>query len=125
MITIDLSGKTALVTGAASGIGLATVEMFARAGATVALNHLPDDPRGAEQVERLKGQGHQGHRRARQCRDAGRGGDDGRRARSTRSGGSISSFNNAGTPATPTPIPFSELDRADRGISGRPSSTPI
>src|SRR3984885_1460132 len=58
MITIDLSGKTALVTGAASGIGLATVEMFARAGATVALNHLSDDPRGAEQIERLKSLGH-------------------------------------------------------------------
>src|ERR1700676_1909036 len=57
MIPIDLSGKTALITGAASGIGLATVELFARAGATVALNHLPDDPRGPEQVERLKGQG--------------------------------------------------------------------
>ena len=43
MITIDLSGKAALVTGAASGIGLATVELFARAGATVAVNHLADD----------------------------------------------------------------------------------
>ena len=41
MITADLTGKTALVTGGASGIGLATVEIFARCGATVALNHLP------------------------------------------------------------------------------------
>src|SRR5579862_5801491 len=58
MITADLTGKTALVTGGASGIGLATVEAFARSGATVALNHLADDSRGAQQVERLKAQGH-------------------------------------------------------------------
>src|SRR5262249_4297893 len=53
----DLSGKTALVTGAASGIGYATVELFARRGAKVALNHLPDDPRGAQAVARLRGEG--------------------------------------------------------------------
>src|SRR6195256_4651831 len=53
----DLSHKTALVTGAASGIGYATVEAFARRGAKVALNHLPDDARGAAAVERLRAQG--------------------------------------------------------------------
>jgi len=57
MISADLTGKTALITGAASGIGLAAVEIFSRCGATVALNHLPDDPRGAAAVERLKAEG--------------------------------------------------------------------
>jgi 3-oxoacyl-[acyl-carrier protein] reductase len=54
----DLTGKAALVTGAASGIGLATVELFARRGAKVALNHLPDDARGPAVVERLRAEGH-------------------------------------------------------------------
>ncbi len=53
----DLKGKTALVTGGASGIGLATVEMLARHGCRVAINHLADDARGPEQVERLRAAG--------------------------------------------------------------------
>jgi len=40
------SEKKVLVTCASSGIGLATVETFARRGATVVLNYLPTNPRG-------------------------------------------------------------------------------
>ena len=57
MLTIDLAGKTALVTGGASGIGLSAVEQFARAGATVALNYLSDDPRGEQEIKRLQAEG--------------------------------------------------------------------
>jgi 3-oxoacyl-[acyl-carrier protein] reductase len=49
----DLVGRTALVTGGASGIGLATVELLARSGATVAVNFLADDSRGPAIVAQL------------------------------------------------------------------------
>lgn len=57
MISYDLKGRTALVTGAASGIGLATAAMLGRNGCRVAVNHLADDARGAEAVARLKAAG--------------------------------------------------------------------
>ena len=53
----DLTGKAVLVTGGSSGIGLATVERFAMAGATVALNYRPDSTRGTEAVARLQAEG--------------------------------------------------------------------
>ncbi|MBK6745277.1 SDR family oxidoreductase [Ottowia sp.] len=45
-MNINLSGKTALVTGSAGGIGFAIAEGLARAGASVVLNGLTDDEVG-------------------------------------------------------------------------------
>ena len=41
--TIDLAPRTALITGGSRGIGRATAELLARAGARVALNYLRDE----------------------------------------------------------------------------------
>ena len=57
MITADLSNKCTLVTGGASGIGLATVELFAQCGAKVAINDLPGNPNLETQIQRLKTDG--------------------------------------------------------------------
>src|SRR3989442_8750233 len=106
----DLQGKAALVTGAASGIGLATVERFARRGARVALNHLPDDPRGAAAIERLCAQG---------LAVIGAPGDVSKAgAAESMTRNAIEALgrldflvNNAGTSATVEPIAPGELDR--------------
>ena len=45
MVTIDLSGKTAIVTGAGQGLGQCTATVFHAAGANVVINFF-DDPSG-------------------------------------------------------------------------------
>jgi 3-oxoacyl-[acyl-carrier protein] reductase len=57
MVSYDLKGKTALVTGGASGIGLATTKMLVASGAAVAVNFLPDDARGPEVIAQLDAAG--------------------------------------------------------------------
>ena len=45
MISIDLTGKIALVTGGGQGLGLASATLLHQAGASVVLNYF-DDPAG-------------------------------------------------------------------------------
>ncbi|HEY2184373.1 MAG TPA: SDR family NAD(P)-dependent oxidoreductase, partial [Xanthobacteraceae bacterium] len=108
----DLDGKAVLVTGGASGIGLATVELFASRGATIALNHLPEDPRGPAAVEKLRAKGHSviaapGNVSIADSAD--------KMVRNAIEALGRLDFlvNNAGTPATSEPIAPAELDRLD------------
>lgn len=57
MTSYNLAGRCALVTGGASGIGLAVTTQICRNGGTVAVNFLPDDPRGEETVAKLQADG--------------------------------------------------------------------
>ena len=42
MKTIDLTGRTAIITGASQGLGQATAEALHAAGANVVVNYFPD-----------------------------------------------------------------------------------
>jgi NAD(P)-dependent dehydrogenase (short-subunit alcohol dehydrogenase family) len=61
-----LSGRTAIVTGGSSGIGLAIARSLAFAGATVALI-ARDEARLAQAVAGIQGAGAAAHARRREC----------------------------------------------------------
>lgn len=110
MIRADLAGRKALVTGGASGIGLACVTLLARMGARVALNHLPDDDLGTEQVAALVADGLDVISAPGSVAVAG----DAEamvEAAVGALGGLDYLVNNAGTPGTPEPIPPDDLER--------------
>ncbi|WP_027133119.1 SDR family NAD(P)-dependent oxidoreductase [Geminicoccus roseus] len=115
MISYDLQGKTALVTGGASGIGLATVEILLRSGATVAMNYLPGDPRGEQEMTRLR---EAGSRIIAAPGDVGTAGAAEAMVETAirEMGGLDLLVNNAGTPATKKLIPPANLDEVSEEI---------
>jgi 3-oxoacyl-[acyl-carrier protein] reductase len=108
LIQFNLSGRRALVTGAASGIGLATAERLARSGARVALNDVSTE-RLELQVDRLRREGHSVAAVPGDLSDSDTSRAVARQAAELL-GGMDYLVNNAGAPLTKSPIPPADLD---------------
>jgi len=118
MISANLSGKVAFVTGGASGIGLATVERLAANGCSVAINDLAANPRLAQEVNRLK---HAGRNVAAFPGDVSKSDDVNAMidAAAAHFGRLDFLVNNAGTPGTAQPIPVDDFARMDEAFWSR------
>ncbi|SFU10614.1 SDR family NAD(P)-dependent oxidoreductase [Sedimentitalea nanhaiensis] len=112
---MDITTDTrVLVTGGASGIGLATVKAFLAAGALVAVNHLPGDPAAVTRIAQLNETYGQGRARSAAGNVSQRDAAEAMIAAAiTDLGGLDVLVNNAGTSATKEPIAMSDLDRLD------------
>jgi 3-oxoacyl-[acyl-carrier protein] reductase len=108
LIEFKLDGIRALVTGSASGIGLATAQRLARSGAHVAMNDLPTDAL-ARAVGDLKAQGCSVEAVPGDLSDSANAHDVGLKSLELL-GGLDYLVNNAGAPLTRTPIPAANLD---------------
>lgn len=109
MISFDLKGRTALITGAGSGIGLEAARIICQSGGKVAINFLPDDSRGPAAVEALRKEGFD------VVAAPGDVGDPAAAEAMVKKAiadlGHLDLLvNNAGTPGVKTPIPITDLD---------------
>ena len=107
----NLQGCKVLVTGGASGIGLATAQAFLDNGATVTINDLPGEKLDAV-VGELATQGHKVFSAPADIGDAVNAADMVTQA-IDRLQGLDYLINNAGTPATRKPIAASDFERQD------------
>ena len=109
MITADLGGCSVLVTGGASGIGLAAATRFAACGAAVAINDRAGNPALDEAVSALRDRGYEVIAAPGDVSDP----DDAEsmvQSAASAMGRLDYLLNNAGTSATSTPIPPGDLD---------------
>lgn len=115
MMTFDLQGKTALVTGGASGIGFEVARLLARSGASVAINYLPQDPRGEAAVASLKAEGFAVIGAPGDLSDAAEA--DAMVKHAVEALGRLDLLvNNAGTPGVIKPIPVQDLEGVTEDI---------
>jgi 3-oxoacyl-[acyl-carrier protein] reductase len=108
LLEFKLQGRRALVTGSASGIGLATAERLARSGAHVAMNDLPTNAL-AHAVSTLKTEGFSVEAVPGDLSVSAHARDVGLETLELL-GGLDYLVNNAGAPGTRSPIPPSDLE---------------